>query len=450
MTGAGSEGEFLNEISGLTFVESPNHRSSPESWRSPELLVSSKITGALLRAQEKNAASRTVRGDWAAFKWKPLGLGTVTAWRTNDPFENQGANWGFHSVSIMRMGNRAWEPRHGVDRHGTSSEFWNWTVPGVGKAPVGWFRFSITAFVLAVGPLSYFWLRKRGRLNRLLWIVPGSALAVTTSLFVYAILSDGLATRTRVRGYTEIDQRQGRAASIARITYFAGLSPAEGLSFPRDTLVLPCDEFLADAGEPRSVREVNSDGETRRLAKGWFYSRTPTQFVTVTSRKSDAKVEFDEDSGGSLRTAINRLGSRARVLGFCDHAGRFWLAEETGDGERASLIEASSASIRSAMHSPIAAKPMRPPKGYDFRAGSRGLFGFRTRSYVYYSTKENDFSQESALERGIEGAWQGYPGESNGLSPGSYVAIVDRSPELEIGLDSSKEEAGLHVVHGKW
>jgi hypothetical protein len=36
------------------------------------------------------------------------------------------------------------------------------------------------------------------------------------------------------------------------------------------------------------------------------------------------------------------------------------------------------------------------------------------------------------------------------LPPRSYVAIVDRSPETELGTPSAEEEAGFHVVVGRW
>ncbi|MCH8046597.1 MAG: hypothetical protein IID44_23060 [Planctomycetes bacterium] len=32
----------------------------------------------------------------------------------------------------------------------------------------------------------------------------------------------------------------------------------------------------------------------------------------------------------------------------------------------------------------------------------------------------------------------------------SYVAIVDRSPEVELGLESAQEEASFHVIVGRW
>jgi len=42
-----------------------------------------------------------------------------------------------------------------------------------------------------------------------LFTVPACALIVTVALFMYAIVTDGVGVRTRVRSYTMIDQRSG-------------------------------------------------------------------------------------------------------------------------------------------------------------------------------------------------------------------------------------------------
>ena len=36
------------------------------------------------------------------------------------------------------------------------------------------------------------------------------------------------------------------------------------------------------------------------------------------------------------------------------------------------------------------------------------------------------------------------------LPPRSYLALVERSPEFELGLDSATDESSLHVIYGRW
>jgi hypothetical protein len=52
------------------------------------------------------------------------------------------------------------------------------------------------------------------------------------------------------------------------------------------------------------------------------------------------------------------------------------------------------------------------------------------------------------LERSIDETLKAAVGRE--LSKQSYLAIVDRSPEFEIGLDSATDESSLHVIYGRW
>jgi len=40
--------------------------------------------------------------------------------------------------------------------------------------------------------------------------------------------------------------------------------------------------------------------------------------------------------------------------------------------------------------------------------------------------------------------------QSLSLEPGSYAAIVERSPEVVVGTPAAREEAGFHVILGTW
>ena len=53
--------------------------------------------------------------------------------------------------------------------------------------------------------------------------------------------ADGLHSRVRPRTFTSIDQQRQHAATWSRTTYYSGLSPAGGLRFAGDTIVLPIE-----------------------------------------------------------------------------------------------------------------------------------------------------------------------------------------------------------------
>ena len=115
--------------------------------------------------------------------------------------------------------------------------------PRRGAVPVVSFEVLITLFALAIGPINYLLLRRWKRLHLLVVTVPLGATAVTFALFGYALLTDGLGTRLRVRSLTRIDQHRGEAITWARLSYYSGLSPRGGLEFPTTSWSCPAILF---------------------------------------------------------------------------------------------------------------------------------------------------------------------------------------------------------------
>ena len=67
------------------------------------------------------------------------------------------------------------------------------------------FQVLITLFVLAIGPVNFYLLKRWHKLNLLLITVPASAAVVTLALLSYAVFSDGFGVRARTRSFTEIE-----------------------------------------------------------------------------------------------------------------------------------------------------------------------------------------------------------------------------------------------------
>jgi hypothetical protein len=58
--------------------------------------------------------------------------------------------------------------------------------------------------------------------------------------------------------------------------------------------------------------------------------------------------------------------------------------------------------------------------------------------------------QTSRLEASLAEVRALVGAEVASLEPGSYVAVVDQSPEVVLGVASARQEASYHVVLGKW
>jgi hypothetical protein len=78
------------------------------------------------------------------------------------------------------------------------------------------------------------------------------------------------------------------------------------------------------------------------------------------------------------------------------------------------------------------------------------LFGTSYRSYGPGSNVDDPLQATGRLEVSLGAVMAMQPGNPALLAPGSYVALVDRSPEVVMGLESVKEEDSLHIIYGRW
>lgn len=375
--------------------------------------------------------------------------GMIVAIARNDPLPGEELfwNWLLNSLTCQRWD---WTRRHGLSMLQTNVEFWRFQIPGVGLPPINAFRMLITLFVLAIGPLNYWLLRRRRQLQLLVVTIPLGAAVITLALFGYALVADGLGTRVRARSVTLLDQRRGQASCWARMAYYAGTTPSGGLAFPADVAVLPF-EFVP--GERTSRRQEMIWEDDQRLVSGWLATRTPTQLLTLRSRATDARLDVTspgKDAAGLEVT--NRLGTRIDSLLVCAENGKCYAAQGLAPGVKAPLQEIALADAQVGMGKAYQANKPEYPQGLDpgrlWIASRRGYS--RRYRYAYRSSSNLEPTQDtSRLE---EALYALDPARNSGrpLPPRSYVAIVQRSPEVVLGLSRAREEGSFHVILGTW
>ncbi|HXT59577.1 MAG TPA: hypothetical protein VN699_13130 [Pirellulales bacterium] len=388
------------------------------------------------------------------FYYRKHGLGMLVAASADDLMAQPPEQWA-GALNALSPDRWLWYRRHGVSPQRPNRDFWNLPIPGVGLAPVTAFQILITGFVLAIGPLNYWWLRRRGKLHLLVMVVPLSAALVTLALFGYALAVDGMGVRVRARTLTEIDQRRGEAACWSRISYYAGLAPSGGLKFGGDTMVIPLDS-QAD-NESRAIgarRSAIWSAEGQDLTNGWLPSRTPAQLVTVRSRASSAAVQFIPAKGGGAPSIANRLGAPIKRLVLADADGAYFSAAEIADDAIARLAPAELAKEGAAFREFWQQSAPGVPLGMD-QQSNNFVGGRRFRWPSPWNNSLPDATLASGLlERGLTGAlnqvFPSFGAAPAGLVPRSYLAIVERSPDADYGVASVEEEASLHVVAGRW
>lgn len=379
---------------------------------------------------EKQEKPRPKRAIPSSFASRPYEMGMLVSIASSSPWNEDAGFWAWlcNHLTSSRI---IWAQRHGLSIGDGNPEFPRFLIPGVGNPPLNAYRILITLFVLAIGPVNYYVLRHLRRLQLLVVTVPASAAAVTLALFAYAIFSDGLGTRVRVRSVTHINQKTRQTECWARLSYYSGLAPGGGLTFPDDVAIYSFEDGEHVQGSQR--RELLwYDGQ--RMTTGWLRSRTPTQYLTVRSRKSPVGIDVGAVDAGVL-PITNRLGTEIELLVVCDAKGELYWANDVMDEGRTEAQPVDGDDASAGLTAKVQACDMSLPPG--------AVYGY---GHLY---KRAPGSSTSLME-GIIGEVTAGTASLEALAPGSYVAIVGFSPEVELGVSTRPPEASLHVVVGTW
>jgi hypothetical protein len=410
----------------------------------------------------------------ARFITRPCGLGLVVAIPTDQSLGSRTGpypwQWLFNTIGPQRW---QWSQRWGVSLYQNNNDFWNLLIPGVGLVPVFQFQVLITLFVVFLGPVNYYLLRHWGKLNLTVLTVPAGALLVTGALLSYALIADGLSVRVRARSFTHIDQRDGEATCWTQLSYYAGLAPSGGLTFAGDTAVIPLDPHsMAGVEQPsRTVdweRKEPSNSAAplqQHLTNGWLYSRTPTQFITARIRKCIERLEIQPSKDGKPPRVVNRLGTTIKELLLVDENGTCFTTNELASDATAPLQAAESqSSVMLEQLLPLLDADRSGPAVNVTGSNAPSFFGFnRDRQYPQ---RINTYGKPVATYGPPDnpgGVWPTNAGIlarslsnlrnhalNNSLPFKTYVAIVEQSPEVQLGTSAAKSEESLHVIVGQW
>ncbi len=398
---------------------------------------------------EKAAAKGPADASAVPFAWRPVGMGYVVAWRDPKPFPGEELNWRWLMASLPESCTR-WALRHGATPDEENPQFNELLIADVGLPPIQTYKVLITFFVVLIGPVNYWLLRRYERLHLFLFTVPLAALIATGGLLGYALMADGLESRLRSRSLTILDQRAARAVSSARLSYYVGFTPATGLAFPRETVVTPLELEPAYYLAGNARRRIDWDSE-QHLTRGWLPARTPMQLVTDRAYHSQRTLElFAAQSGGNAQVT-NNLGVHIHKLIVCDDVGELYSAAGVPVANNGPLKALSTDEDKTEarleflkvfdQHAPAIPLGMDP-------YGAQRTWRWFGMGRAYYGGLQQVGLAKTGLEarldelRSIIAAGE--------LRPRSYVAIVDRPTEVSVGMDDVTESQSTHVIHGTW
>lgn len=277
------------------------------------------------------------------------GLGRIVLIDQDDPFPGSFQFW-----KALETDKQYWSERNGVDYSTGNDSYWAWLMATVGQPPVTMFVILNGLFVLIMGPILYFGLRRRARLYLLYFIAPALAFIATMGLFMYAFLSDGFDNRARIRQLTWIDGRHPVAenrypvVNQSRQTYYTVMDNQRGLRFDSESFVLPVHHselmnnysyYMADDSRPGEYR-IEQSGQQRIYAGDFLPTRTQAHYL-VTRPDVDAcpvQIEF----GDGEVTLTNQLATSLSHVGVRDDKGKFWSATNLAPNSTVKLQRAES------------------------------------------------------------------------------------------------------------
>jgi hypothetical protein len=377
--------------------------------------------------------------DGAPFEIREFGQGLVIGF-VDDPFTGTVQDWGWLLKSIPMID--LWQTnRLGISGRMDNEEFLKFLIPGIRSVPVMAFLIFISLFSFVIGPLNYFVLARKKKLNFLVVTIPAIAIVTSLFLFGYSALSHGFSVKSRVRSLTFIDQANNKAVSTVRLALYAGMTPSTGLSFSPSTLVMP---IRASGAEFESARTDWTD--TQWLRSGWLRSRTRTQFLTTNVRPERGRLIVGAGTDDEL-PVTNGLEWAIESLIVTDQDGKAWFASDLAAGSGRPLkpiSESNRLEFCRLMDRSAPANPEELEDERDFRSlSTNAFFSSRRHGYSEYFRVSQGKMERTilALRHNVE---RGSP-----LIPNTYYAIVKDAPAIEFGTEVDVVD-GWHLVIGSY
>jgi hypothetical protein len=459
--GAGDSFTNLAEIEklfDLPQLEQPNnadsfHRGwtvpSPESFAAAQQAPLNDSQQPADPSLEESAPIAAQPPRTPPFLYRRAGAGCLLAISAENPFPGRSLDWNWIFRAIPEN-HWKWSRRTGVSFTHGNGDYWKFLVPGVGRAPVKTFLVLVSVFAALIGPLNYFLLARARRLYLLLLTVPLGAVLVTVSLFGFALIADGISTRVRIRSYAELDQHTGRASVLSWQSYYAAVAPSSGLKIPDDTAIFP---FLPDPNSSSSDRSTLLVwDEDQILRSGYLPSRSPTQFVAARATKTKSRLIVQQDQADTSAPAVeNHLGAKIHHLLLRDQSGRYFSAQDITDKAKLELSPIELAAAQASLQTFASVVMPIEPEGYDATYQNDNIlsvFGLRRWRYSNSEVGTGEMAL-SLLESNLAPITRPTP-EPHPLLPGSYFAILDRSPLVRIGVSPTTEQQSLHLLRARY
>lgn len=220
-----------------------------------------------------------------------------------------------------------------------ASEFMDVLALEIPTIPLHWLFFVMLLFVILIGPVNYFVLKKFHREMLLLATTPAISLLFCLLVIGFITVSEGWYSRAKAYGITLLDQENRLAATRVMLGIYAPVPPGGGFVFP-------VDEKLNFYGAGEIDLSLN---EGQHFRSGLLQPRIPlfAAIECVTPQREQLRIV--REKGGI--SVVNGLGVKLTGLGVVDDEGRLFVTDDPVDpGARVQLKPTSFRTGRSEMN----------------------------------------------------------------------------------------------------
>lgn len=202
----------------------------------------------------------------------------------------------------------------------------------------------VMIFGALVGPINLFWLAGVGRRQRLFWTTPLISVAGSAALIALMMFQDGLGgdgSRTVLAIFMPAQKKMLITQEQISKT---GVLLGRGFAKEEPSWMQTLDWKDPGKGYNNSMDESRrSYTESPSFRNGdWFSSRAIQAQMIRASRPSRAAIELQPSSeANGAPSVLSSIETPLQKVFIRDDAGKFWLAEDVGTGEK-KVMKASS------------------------------------------------------------------------------------------------------------
>jgi hypothetical protein len=298
-------------------------------------------------------------------------------------------------TALDTSGNPAWSlPANGAADFGTiETRGFRLRIPGIDGVPARVYLSILVLFSVIIGPVSFWFLWRRGQRVLLVLTAPLISILFIVLLGGYALAGEGFGVHGRAATFTILDEAAKQSATRAAVSmYAAGLAPSGGLRFGRDVAVF----HLGPSGTGSRERLTLDLSDGQQYSSGALQPRAPTNIDQVIFRPARERLTFTRVANGY--SVLNGLDATLMHLRYRDGETLYTL-----DG------------------------PLAPGAKQILTAGA--------------VDPQQIVPADLALRSKFLELLEQQPRDS-------YVAVLDRSPFWEPGVADLKERGSFHVVLG--